>query len=267
MAQLFKGHIVNTEHYPMPTPAGTPAHAGHPGAHGDAGQQAMPTLDVAELSRAAGDLDQIVQLVQALRPTVEQMSDSMRSGAQQQGYNDGIARAQGEVQGQLMEAIAAVTAAQNERHQFAQENQQALADLALKIARKVIGAHLVADPELVARIVESTVADLEPTTSLKVHVNPAEVAIVEQSRAELERMVTGPGTIEIVSDANVDLGGVVLESPVGEVDARIETKLGVLETAFAAQRRQMLPGGGVSGGGPVAGAPSGDLLSVPGDLG
>jgi flagellar biosynthesis/type III secretory pathway protein FliH len=261
MAQLFKGHIVNSEPYPMPTPAG----AVQPGADQHAPQ--APVVDAADLQRAAGDLEQIVHLVQAMRPTVEQMHASVHAGAQQQGYNDGLARAQAEVQAQLVEALAAVTAAQNERHRFAQEQEQALADLALKIARKVIGAHLEADPAIVARIVESTVGDLEPTTSLKVRVHPEDVHFVEQSRAELERMVAGPGTIEILGDLAVERGGVVLESPVGEVDARIETKLAVLETAFAAQRRSMIGGPTVSGGGPAGDDMlGGDLLSVPGDL-
>lgn len=42
-------------------------------------------------------------------------------------------------------------------------------------------------------------------------------------------------------DDTVDHGGVVLVSPVGEVDARIATKLSVLETAFLAQRRALIP--------------------------
>ncbi len=50
----------------------------------------------------------------------------------------------------------------------------------------------------------------------------------------------GGGRVEIVADESRGVGGVVLVSPVGEVDARIETKLSVLETAFTAQRRALV---------------------------
>ena len=74
------------------------------------------------------------------------------------------------------------------------------------------------------------------------HVNPNDLQAVEDSRRELERLVQGGGRVEIKADDRVDLGGVLLISPVGEVDARIETKLSVLETAFTAQRRALVDG-------------------------
>lgn len=228
MAQLFKGHIVDDNNYPMPQSAGSAT--GHAPAHAS-------QISDAEVRAAASDLERIVQMVGSLRPAVEGVSEALRAGAQQQGYNEGLTRAQSEVQHTTMEAMAALTAAQQERHALAEQHESALADLALRIARKVIGAHLEADPSLVARIVHETIAELEPTVSLEVHVHPDDLPAVEASRANIERLVQGTGSVRVVADASVDRGGCVLVSPVGEVDARIATKLAVLETAFAAQRR------------------------------
>lgn len=234
MAQLFKGHILDDGQYPMPAGQGqVPAAPGDP---------AAPTIDANELKRAAGELKEIVGMVGAMGPAVAQMHDALRSSAQQQGYADGISRAQAEVQQQLMEAIAALTEAQQQRHTIALANDSALGELAMRIARKVIGAHLIVDTGLVARIVATTIRELEPTTALDVRVHPDDLAAVQANRAELERLVTGRGTVTITADDTVDRGGCVLVSPVGEVDARIETKLGVLETAFAAQRRKLIEG-------------------------
>jgi len=238
MAQLFKGHVVDDGSYPMPpdpnrqvipaSPPGLPAHA---------------SVDAAEIQKAAAELEQLVRMVSAMRPKVQSMADMLHDGAQQQGYSDGLQRAQAEVQEHLMAAIAALTEAQQQRHEIADQNEAALADLALRIARKVIGEHLEADPAIVARIVQTTIAELEPTTSLAVHVHPADVELVEAHRPELERLVKGSGRVTVVADGSVDRGGCILVSPVGEVDARIQTKLSVLETAFVAQRRQLLKDG------------------------
>ena len=48
--------------------------------------------------------------------------------------------------------------------------------------------------------------------------------------------------VTITADGAINRGGVVLISPVGDVDARIETKLEVLEIAFLAQRRALVDG-------------------------
>lgn len=241
MAQLFKGHVVDDGRYPMP-PDPRQRVAMAPGAAAD-GTPAGPTIDPAAVQQVAADLDAMMRSVATMRPQVEQMNAALRESAQQRGYADGIARAQAELQEQVMQAMAALTEAQQRRHEHAMQNEAALAELALKIARKVVGEHLQADPALVGRIVQETIASLEPTTALEVHVHPQDLAMVEANRAELERLVTGPGSVRVVADDGVDRGGCVLVSPVGEVDARISTKLGVLETAFEAQRRQLADGG------------------------
>lgn len=236
MARVIKGSSFDDGQFPMP-----------PDPRGQGEQQmadpAFAGVEPAELQHALGELQQMVGLVHGMRPAVQELAETLRSGARDQGYQEGVARAQAEVQTQLLEVMSALTAAQQERHRLAMEHEGALAELALKIARKVIGAHLDADPTLVARIVENAIRELEPSTALEVHVNPNDLRAVEDSRRELERLVQGGGRVEIKADDRVDQGGVLLISPVGEVDARIETKLSVLETAFTAQRRALVDNG------------------------
>ena len=233
MAQLFKGHVIDDGQYPLPPDSRVTAPS-TAGAH-----DLVPAINAADIQRASGELERLVRLVGAMAPKVDSMSDTLQHSAQERGYAMGIAQAQAEVQGTLMQAIAALTEAGQQRHALAEQNEAALADLALRIARKVIGAHLEADPKLVASIVHETIRELEPSTALVVHVNPHDVTAVEAARGFLERLITGTGKLDIVADSTVDVGGCILASPVGEVDARIETKLQVLETAFKAQRREL----------------------------
>ena len=237
MARVIKGNTFDDGQFPMPPDA-----RGNAATEQGGGDPAFAGVEPAELQHALGELQQIVGMVHGMRPAVQELAETLRSGAREQGYQEGVARAQAEVQTQLLEVMTTLTAAQQERHRLAMEHEGALAELALQIARKVIGAHLDADPALVARIVANAIRELEPSTSLEVRVNPADLQVVEESRRELERLVQGGGRVEITADERVDHGGVVLVSPVGEVDARIETKLSVLETAFTAQRRALVDG-------------------------
>lgn len=236
MARVIKGSNFDDGQFPMP-----------PDPRGGAGTERAPDptfagVEPAELQHALGELQQMVGMISGMRPAVQELSEQLRGTARDQGYQEGVARAQAEVQAQLLDVMSTLTAAQHERFRLAQQHEAALAELALDIARKVIGAHLDADPTLVARIVQNAIRELEPSTALEVRVNPADLQVVEAARRELERLVQGGGRVEIVGDDHVDTGGVVLVSPVGEVDARVSTKLEVLQTAFRAQRRALVEG-------------------------
>lgn len=235
MARVIKGNSFDDGQFPMPPDPRAVAHAGRA-----SGDPAFAGVEPAELQHALGELQQIVGMVAGMRPAVQDLAETLRTDAREQGYQEGVARAQAEVQGQLLEVMGTLTAAQQERHRLAVQHEGALAELALQIARKVIGAHLDADPTLVARIVQEAIRDLEPSTALEVRVNPGDLRAVEDARRELERLVQGSGHVDIRADDSVDPGGVILVSPVGEVDARVETKLSVLETAFTAQRRALV---------------------------
>lgn len=240
MARLIKSNFVDDGQFPLPPDK----HAAAAHSAAGTGQSAFEGVEPAELQHALSELREMVSMISGMRPAVAALAETVVAGGRDQGYRDGKAQAQGEVQQQLVEAISALTAAAEERFRLAQQHEAALADLALQIARKVIGAHLEADPALVSGIVRDAIADLEPSTSLHVHLHPDDVPIVAASRNQLDRLVRGTGDIELVADETVDRGGVVLRSQVGDVDARISTKLSVLETAFTAQRRQLIDGSG-----------------------
>lgn len=227
MAHLFKGSDVNSELYPLPQPARRFARSDE-----------RPVVDDVQLEETATNLERTVDAAKALAPAIEQLTGLVHSAAREEGYREGLVRAQTELHRSMVEAMATLTAAQRERERIAEINREGLADLALTIARRVIGEHLAADPEIVARIVADTIRELEPSMNVQVRVHPADLDAVERHKEDLDRLVTD-GTTQIVPDATVDRGGCVIVSPAGDVDARIATKLSVLETAFAAQRRHV----------------------------
>lgn len=256
MAKLFKSHAIDDEGFPLPPDrraAQPPQQRGmHPpaaGPHGMANVGPLAGIEPDEVQQAAAHLQALIGLVGNLQAPTHQLAEMLHHAGMQQGYQEGLARAQGEVQVRIGEALAALTAAQQERHRIAQQHEDELAALALRIARRVVGAHLEADPDLVARIVQHTVEELEPTTALVVHVHPDDLAAVEGSRDEIVRLVPSDARVEIVGDTQIDRGGVILRSPIGDVDARIQTRIAVLETAFAAQRRQLVAAAGADGTG------------------
>lgn len=229
MTQFFKAHVVNSDEYPLPDSAPQRAQDGSI-------LDEMPSE--AEMSGAASDMHEIVNIVGQLKPQLQEMAAQVSENARQQGYNDGLKQAQNEIDKHLLDAVATLTEAQRGREEIARRHSDALADLAMVVARKVIGKSFTADPTLVAQVVEDTLRDLEPSNSLTVRVNSVDVEHVEARRANIERLIAAGGHVDIVVDDTIEPGGVVLATPVGEVDARTTSKLAVLEAAFLAERQE-----------------------------
>jgi flagellar assembly protein FliH len=197
-----------------------------------------PGATAEELAPIVNELAKLrAELAEARQEVAEIGAIAHGSGAQQ-GYNEGLQQARAEVQHQLMEAIATMTSAQTERERLAKTHQGAIAHLAMRIAQRVVGEHIALDPTLVTKIVEGAIGELEPSSELTIRVNPEDLPILEAHRATLDRMLTADGTVRLIADDTVGRGGCILVTAVGDVDARVETKLGVIETAIAAQRAQ-----------------------------
>ena len=114
MARVIKGNTFDDGQFPMP-----PDPRGQGAPDQGAGDPAFSGVEPAELQHALGELQQIVGMVHGMRPAVQELAETLRTSAREQGYQEGVARAQSEVQTQLLEVMTTLTAAQQERHRLA----------------------------------------------------------------------------------------------------------------------------------------------------
>src|SRR4051812_38477124 len=96
-------------------------------------------------------------------------------------------------------------------------------ELALLIAEKALQAALEGQPERVADVVEGAMRPLGEREDVVLHVNPVDVDVVTEALDGASE--AGGRRIEVLEERRVPRGGAVLRTSVGEVDARLETKL------------------------------------------
>jgi flagellar biosynthesis/type III secretory pathway protein FliH len=98
--------------------------------------------------------------------------------------------------------------------------------LALKIAEKVIGRAVVADPQIVASVLERAKKEVTEARHIRVRLNPADHCILAELRPELVRTEEHDGRkIEVAPSEEVARGGCRIETEIGVVDATIPTQL------------------------------------------
>lgn len=111
-----------------------------------------------------------------------------------------------------------------------EEAEEDLVALSHLTVCRILGAEAI-QPERVRSMVMHLLAQEGQRTQLAVHVHPDDLGALVNER----------GTAETpwrwVGDAAVQLGGVVLRSPEGSLDARLETQLAALREALLTSRR------------------------------
>ena len=105
--------------------------------------------------------------------------------------------------------------------------------LARKMAAKIIGRAVDLDPSVMGEIAgQALAASRSRGGAVVLRVHPDDLAAVEQSRARWSLRIVAATDVRVVTDASVGRHGCVVETPVGRLDARLQTQLDALERAL-----------------------------------
>jgi flagellar assembly protein FliH len=148
-----------------------------------------------------------------------------RQAGYQDGYRDGLVALESFKQAfatQMSAQLGAlVTAFDAEFAQLEQQMAECVAQSATALARQVVRSELATRPELVAAVAAQAVeAVLLSAKHIRVHVHPADQALVQQGAADA---LSSRGA-RLLADATVSRGGCRVESDLGRIDASIEAR-------------------------------------------
>jgi flagellar assembly protein FliH len=104
--------------------------------------------------------------------------------------------------------------------QIIAQSETEMVKLALEIAKKIVGREVTIDREVALTLVKIALAKLHNRTFAKVLLNPEDFAYMQ---SHLEK-ADFHGSIELVEDRSISLGGCLIQTETGEIDARIESQ-------------------------------------------
>jgi flagellar assembly protein FliH len=187
--------------------------------------QAAPTRDIEPRSLLAA---------------AEHEAERIRASARDQGFREGYAAGQQAAAEELepaarslLEATERVRAAADG---IAEHVEAQAARLALAIAEKVVAASIELEPERVVDVIRGALRAVVERERIVIGVNPADLDLVRSATDDLCASLGGIEYIEVQEERRVDRGGVVVRTQVGEIDARIRTKLDRAAALLGAER-------------------------------
>jgi len=115
------------------------------------------------------------------------------------------------------------------RLRYRREAEQDVVALALAVARRILHRELTVAPEALLGVVKAALDQMEAREVHQARVSRADAAMVR----EFFEQMGAPQRIEIVPDASLPPGSLLLESGRGTLDASVDTQLAEIERGFA----------------------------------
>lgn len=191
--------------------------------------------------KAAHDiLVQAMRKAQAIVAEARRKADEAYQEAVARGYGEGLARGRAAAEAEvakllstLGEAIQKVSALKG---QIMREAQQDLVEMSIAVSAKVIGTLAAENPEVTEAVVADALSRVKMTTGVSVRVHPDVCGYLAAKSAELAGLAEGAKSIEFIPDPRIELGGCVVETDTGVIDARVGQKLAEVRKALLASQ-------------------------------
>ena len=190
------------------------------------------TDDAAGQSRISPEeiLDQARQQAQIIVMTARSEAEDVRRAAYDDGYRAGIEEAGKTAEGLIARLEHDITAAAEDKKDQLEALEPQILKLCREIVEKIIRHEIRTNSHVVVRTVKSCLRRIKNSDEVRVRVSPQEVEAVRAQREELKSLAEGISGIHIVDDRRISPGGCVVESASGDIDARVETQLELVNT-------------------------------------
>jgi flagellar assembly protein FliH len=155
----------------------------------------------------------------------EQDAAVLREQARAAGFAAGHAEAVAALEPALAALAAAAEGVEAQRTEIAAALERRAVELGLALAAKVLAGALEVEPERVVESVRGALRGIVERERIIVLVNPEDMELVREAMDEVRTSLGGIEHCEVQAERRVARGGCVVRTPVGDVDARVETKL------------------------------------------
>ena len=102
----------------------------------------------------------------------------------------------------------------------------------MAIAKQVICQEVAFDRDIVVCVAREALAKVEDPGRIKIKMSPCDLKFIKETRSQLSNLVKNIDNVTLEAAENIQSGGCIIETDLGEIDARIEKQLQVVEESF-----------------------------------
>ncbi|CUU09672.1 flagellar assembly protein FliH [Candidatus Kryptobacter tengchongensis] len=156
--------------------------------------------------------------------------------AYQRGFRDAERILREKMNNELNEHIALfeqlLKSFYNEVESFETKVEIFVVSLAIKIAEKIVKREIEKNDDFILNQVKEAIKRVIGIEKIKLRINPDDEKLIRESKPELLQMLGSASEVIIEADPGIERGGCIIESELGNVDARISTQFSLIENSL-----------------------------------
>jgi len=177
---------------------------------------------------------------QPLSSTGEIEKQAYESGFQE-GQKSALESQIAEVESAVKGLNQAVADIQNLRQEIYHSIEHEVVELALSIARKVVCQEIKTSKDVVVCVAREALSQVEVPGKIKIRLNPADLEFISETREHISGLLHQIDNVTFEAEEGIAAGGCVIETRLGEIDARIEKQFQIVEDKFRSEFAQSQP--------------------------
>ena len=156
--------------------------------------------------------------------------------AKEAGYKIGFDQGREEALAKYTELInqanQLVDAATEDYHRMIEKHEEAIIQLAIASAEKIIGLQIKEDSTVFSKIVKKAVEELKDHSHVTIYVHPDDYPILIKQKEELEQLLEDGEIISIYINQQLHPGDCSIKHPFGQIDVGIDSQLEQIKFAL-----------------------------------
>ena len=166
----------------------------------------------------------------------EEAREAGREEGFKEGHKDGMKKAAEDCEDILAaaneKANSLMSAALEARKVYLQMAEDDITSIAMSAVEQILPQHFIDAPQIVLPLVRKALMKVRDQAEVVVYVAPDSYEFVLMAQSEFQQMLEGQAVLLVKSDAGLKPGDCVLETPNGNVDARLATQIELVKKAI-----------------------------------
>ena len=164
--------------------------------------------------------------------------------AYQKGFNDGLEK--GSLDGErtgferatqklapLLDSLRdALLQLKNLRAETFCQLEKEVVELALAIARKVVCREIKTDREVVMYVAREALSKIDEPGKIKIKMSPQDLQFINETSYKITNIIGNFDNVSLEAAENIQSGGCIIETDLGEIDAQIQNQVQAVEESF-----------------------------------
>lgn len=195
-----------------------------------------------EFEVASGETQEVTEgpksSIDGIKEQTEEISEKAYVKGYEEGEKAGMEAEKKKLKPVLETLRASISELDNVRSELHSSAERQAVELALVIAKKIVGHEVSINKEVIFRVLKETLKRVTDQEEIHIKINPSDLQAIKDAEFQVSSIGKGVENVTLESADAISRGGCLIETNFGVIDARIDSQVQVVEEALRAELQE-----------------------------